>query len=185
MRDEFEFEEPSVSDNDLRRVAALAARQAELEAEVAGLTEKLGQVSRELRKVAESDLPEALLSCGLTEFTLSNGTRVKLDEKHWASIPKDNPEPGYRWLEKNGHGDVIKHDVTIRFGRGEDDLARDTVDAIRRLPGGNRFEIIDKKSVNPQTLSAFVREQVARGANLPYEDLGVYVKRETKIKRLG
>ena len=40
-----------------------------------------------------------------------------------------------------------------------------------------------KTWVEPMTLKSFVKEQVEKGENLPYDLLGIYVGQKAKIKR--
>jgi hypothetical protein len=40
-----------------------------------------------------------------------------------------------------------------------------------------------KEWVEPMTLKAFVREQVEKGTDLPYETFNIYIGQKSKIKR--
>jgi hypothetical protein len=44
-----------------------------------------------------------------------------------ASIPLDRKEEAFQWLRAQGLDDIIKNDVTLTFGKGEDNLAGDVV----------------------------------------------------------
>ena len=79
----------------------------------------------------------------------------------------------------NGLGDIIKNDVIVTFGRGEDNKASDYANLAR----GQGFEPIQKVGVNPQTLKATLRERVESGSNLPSEHFKTFVGNQTKIKR--
>jgi hypothetical protein len=45
-------------------------------------------------------------------------------------------EDAYNWLRENGLGDIIKNNVSVTFGRGEDDKAQQLLD----LAASNGFE---------------------------------------------
>ena len=84
------------------------------------------------------------------------------------------------WLEENEFGDIIKHDVKVSFLKGEDEkAARFTAWVQANLP---KQKVDDKKFVHPQTLGAFVREQMQQGVDLP-EEFGVVVLTKAVIKR--
>ena len=50
---------------------------------------------------------------------------VPIDVKptYGASILVANREAAYEWLRDHGYDDIIKNDVSVSFGRGEDDMA--------------------------------------------------------------
>ena len=52
------------------------------------------------------------------------------------------------WLRNNGLGDIIKNEIIVTFGRGEDNKAS----TYATLARGQGFEPIQKVGVNPQTL---------------------------------
>ena len=68
--------------------------------------------------------------------------------------------------------------MKLSFGREEDEIAdkvvRDLID--------EGFDPSQSKSVHAGTLSAFVKEQLAEGVELPEDLLGVYVGRKAIIK---
>lgn len=163
----------------LTEVAQLAARQIEIEDAIAATEEQLKALNSELVRVRDHELPLALSEHGLSEIAMADGSRVKVQEIVRASIPKDARDAAYAWLVTAGHGDLIKHEVSASFGRGEDEQAEAALEALRTLGLG----VEDKRSVHPGTLSAFVREQIEAGAAVPMDLLGVYIGRQAKITR--
>ena len=56
----------------------------------------------------------------ITKLKLKDGATSR-DKKSTALLsPKDQQEAAFTWLRNNGLGDVIKNDITVTFGRGED-----------------------------------------------------------------
>lgn len=163
----------------LTEVSQLAARQIELEDAIAATEEQLKALNAELVRVRDHELPLALSEHGLSEIAMADGSRVRVQDVVRASIPKDRREEAYAWLAAQGHGDLIKHEVSASFGRGEDDQAAAAIEALRTLGLGPE----DKRSVHPGTLSAFVREQIEAGNPLPNDLLGVFIGRQTRITR--
>jgi hypothetical protein len=96
-----------------------------------------------------------------------------------ASIPVRYREEAFKWLRDNGHGDLIKNQVSATFGKGEDISANDFIDKISSLG----YEPTQKVWVEPMTLKAFVREQINEGSELPMDKFGVFVGAETKISK--
>lgn len=167
------------SDESLKVVGELAARQLKLEQELTDLEDQLKAKKEELTQVSEKDLPEALAECGLSEIKLLDGSKVTVKPYYQASPPKEKYEEAMAWLRTHGHGDLIKNDVTVSFGKGEDTNAAEFKTQL--IQAGTSFT--DKTGVHPMTFKAFVREQVETGQNLPFDLLGVYIGQKTSIKK--
>lgn len=155
------------------RVITLARLQYKLQNDLAAKTAELEKIAARLRKVQEDDLPEAMLSAGIESQRLTGGYELALETETRANISKARKEAAFDWLEQNGHGDLIKHEVWMQFGRSEEALAQQVIKYLRqRKYAAGRLQ--DDRSVHASTLGAFVREQLAEGAALPMDLLGVY-----------
>ena len=88
-------------------------------------------------------------------------------------------ESAYKWLRDNGLADIIKNEVSVQFGKGEDDKAKQLLD----LAVTNGYEPQQKTKVEPMTLKALYRERVEAGLDMPSDFFHLYVKDETKMKR--
>lgn len=172
-------EENFASDESLKVVAELANRQLVLEKEIEDLEAQLKEKKESLVQVAEKDLPEALAECGLAEVKLLDGSKVSVKPYYQANPPKEKYDEAMAWLRDNGHGDLIKNDVTVSFGKGEDDRAAD----FKTFLSDNGTSYSDKTGVHPMTFKAFVREQVETGQNLPFDLLGIYIGQKASIKK--
>ncbi len=171
--------ETTPTDDSLKVIADLANRQLDLEKEIEELETKLKEKNEQLTQVQERDLPEAMMECGISEFKLVDGSKVTVKPYYQASPPKDKYEEAMAWLRNNGHGDLIKNDVTVSFGKGEDERACDFKDFLSK----HGTSYTDKTGVHPQTFKAFVREQVETGKNLPFDLLGIYIGQKASIKK--
>jgi len=173
------------TNDDLKELAELAGRQVALEKAKADLEEQLKQVDQQLQKVSGVDIPTAMDAIGMSDFMLSTGERITVERKVKASIPKTKKPEAFAWLRANEFGSLIKNNVTASFGRGEDDKAKD----LARKLNADGFTVDQQESVHAQTLSAFVREQLAkakedgRPVEIPFDLLGVYEYSETKVSK--
>ena len=116
---------------------------------------------------------------GVAELKMEDGSQISVSPFYSASIPKDRQQDAFNWLSEQGHGSLIKNHVTASFGRGEDNLAKDLLAEL----GQRGMATQTKTWVEPMTLKSFVKEQVEKGENLPYDLLGIYVGQKAKIKR--
>lgn len=173
MNDSFD-----IDNTDLSTLSNLAKRQLQIEQEIEELEAKLKTKKEEHRQVSQIDLPEALSECGMSSFKLDNGASVTVKPFYNCSIPKEHYSEAMAWLRDHGHGDLIKNTVSVDFGRGEDDKAAQFKAEL--INNGTSYK--DKTGVHPQTLRAFVREQVESGQSLPLDILGVFIGQQTSIK---
>lgn len=166
------------TDAALGRVAETVRLQQDLEKRVAELDEALSEAKRDLRRVSEIDLPEAMRAAGgITRVDLEGGLRVEVKPYYEAAISREHADAAFAWLRDNNHADLIKHEVRLGFGRGEDEVARYVVDDLR----GRGLEPEEKTTVHPQTLKAFVREQMEAGQDLPHDLLGIHAGQRAKV----
>ena len=59
----------------------------------------------------------------ISTLKLADGSSVEVKPVYGASIPKAKQEEAFKWLRDNDLGDLIKNEVTVAFGRNEDDKA--------------------------------------------------------------
>ena len=166
------------NEEELSKIAELAQRQIALQRQTEILAEKLASVSLELKQVQEVQLPDALLSCGLSEVRTADGLKVTIKKVYAGSISEERKEAAFGWLREHGHDDLIKNEVTCKFGKGEDKEAEELTRELTELG----VSYVQKKSVHPQTLGAFIREQVEAGADFPLETFGAYIGKKAVIK---
>jgi len=168
-----------VSDGELSLVSALANQQLELAKELEKLETAVKAKKEELRLTSEQELPDAMQAAGLTQIKLSTGENITISEFYNAHISKANQEIAYKWLLDNGHQDLIKNEVLLKFGREETAVVDETVAALKAR--GLAPEI--RQSIHPSTLKAFVKEQLTTGNDIPTEPFGIYIGTKAIIKK--
>jgi len=174
---EKDAEDRTYSADQLTELAALAQAQVRLEDEIAEVEERLGGLTRARDRLSTIDIPNKMDEIGVQDFMLKTGERITIKRTTMAAIAKVNLDAAVEWLRCNGAGDLIKNIVSIQFGKGEDDRARDLVEKLSL----QELWPDQKISVHPQTLSAYVREQLEKGNQIPMELLGVFERAQTKI----
>ena len=150
-----------------------------LEDEIANAEESLKKLKEKAKVVSSVEIPAMMDDMQITKLKLKDGEQVEIKKIYGASIPKDQQEAAFTWLRNNGLGDVIKNDITVTFGRGEDNKATAYAD----LAKGQGFEPVQKIGVNPMTLKALVRERLENGQDIPEELFKPFEGNQTKITR--
>jgi hypothetical protein len=116
---------------------------------------------------------------GLSSLKLADGSAVEVGKSYSCTVKKDNLDSAYQWLRDNGLADIIKNEVYVTFGKGEDNKAEQLLD----LAAQEGFEPQQKSKVEPMTLKALYRERVEAGLDMPSDSFHLFVKDKTKISR--
>jgi hypothetical protein len=169
----------SINQSGISTISNLCKQQLALEKRIADLEEELKDAKREHRKIAEDLLPAAMDEHGMSQLKMDDGSEISVSPYYSASISKDRADEAFQWLTEAGHGSLIKNHVTAAFGRGEDNLAKDLLAELEQRGMATQT----KTWVEPMTLKSFVKEQVEKGENLPYDLLGIFVGQRAKIRR--
>jgi hypothetical protein len=151
------------------------------EDEIAELEDKLKKKKEEADHISSKVIPELLAEQGLSEIKLADGSKVSVKQEFRATLPKDEVrrDAAYQWLRDQGLGDIIKNNVSVTFGKGEDDKAQSLID----LAVANGYEPSQKSDVAWNTLTALYEERVKAGLDMPSDVFSLWIKDKTKISR--
>ncbi len=167
------------TDKELQSISELAQQQLKWEKTVSDLSIELDAANMSLRNIQEFLLPEAMAAVGISEFKLTDGSKITIKSDIFASIRVERIENAMGWLVENGLGDIIKDEVKVNLGRGEFEKAQELINEIRKMG----FEPQEKKNVHPMTLKATIKEQQGRGVQFPDEFFSVTPFRKSVIKK--
>ena len=141
--------------------------------------ESLKEQKKQKDHVSMEVIPTLMSEMGLAELKLVDGSVVTVKPNYSASITVANREAAFNWLRNNGLGDIIKNEISVSFGRNEDNKAADYAS----LAQERGFQPTQKLKVEPMTLKALVRERIEAGKEMPTEIFNVFVGNQTTIKR--
>ena len=150
-----------------------------LEDEIRNAEEGVKKLKEQARIISELEIPSMMKEMNITKLKLSDGESVEVGKFYSASIPAEKQDEAITWLRNNGLGDIIKNDITVTFGRGEDNKAAQYAVLAR----GQGFEPVQKIGVHAQTLKALVRERMESGLDVPSDLFKPYEGNRTKITR--
>jgi len=150
------------------------------------MAEKNLEEAEEVVKLAKETLfnyqniriPDLFDEMGLSQIKLTDGSKVEVRRSFAASISEKNKLSCFNWLIANGHSDIIKHDLTIKLKKGEDEEYEKIKSSLEEV--GATYT--DKEHIHPATLKAFVKEQIENNVDIPQEAFGVFPIRKTSIK---
>ena len=139
----------------------------------------LKDLKKEHQRISGEVIPTMMSEMGLSELKLQDGSHLKVSTSYRATITEANKEAAFNWLRNNGLGDIFKNEISVSFGRNEDNKAA----SYAELAKGQGFQPTQKMKVEPMTLKALVRERIEAGKDMPTEIFGVFSENKTTIKR--
>lgn len=170
---------PKTQDELLRLVSSLAREMGVRQNELNDLILQQKAKAEELRQISDEDIPDLMMQIGLQEFTLTDGSFIQVKPFYSASISADNHDRAFQWLRDNDFGDMIKNNIVVTLGRGEDATATALMEQLsdKEIP----FE--QKEAVHASTLKAWVKEQVEKKCSVPPQDIfGLYIANRAVVK---
>ncbi len=150
--------------------------------EIVFAEEKLKELKQEETGLSQEEIPQILLSRGLSSIKLSTGEKVDIVEILAASMPKDPKKKStvMTWLVKNQGEHLIKRELTV------EEPEEKIVQFLRR----EGIPYLNELKVNTNSFKAFLRQglgmkkgslQVLEIGDIPKE-CNPYVFKRTDIK---
>ena len=149
------------------------------EDQLINMEKDMKKIKEQADKIGSEIIPNLLAEQGLASLKLADGSSVDIKKSYNCTIKKDQLESAFEWLRNNGLGDIIKNEVAVQFGKGEDDKAEQLLGLAVR----EGYEPSQKQKVEPMTLKALFRERIEAGLDMPSEFFHTFVKDQTKIGR--
>jgi hypothetical protein len=163
----------------IQSLADQVERLENLQKEVEDADKQLKEKKKNLEYLSGEIIPTMMAEMGLSHLKLMDGSSVDVKPNYSANITIANREAAFNWLRQNGLGDIIKNEISVSFGRNEDNKAADYA----VLAKGQGFQPTQKLKVEPMTLKALVRERIEAGKDMPTELFNIFVGNKTTIKR--
>ena len=165
--------------NDMKELSEQVIKLRTMEDKFAAKEEELKKIKNDMDVLSGEVIPTMMTEMNISKFSLSDGAGVEVKPVYGASIPKAREVEAFNWLRNNGLGDLIKNEITVSFGRNEDNKAADYA----VLAQGHGYQPTQKLKVEPMTLKALVRERIEKGDDMPTDLFNVFAGNRTKITR--
>ena len=108
---------------DINSLASQVKKLRAIEDEIKSDEELIKNKKKNLERISGEIIPTMLSEMGLSSLKLADGSSVNVKQNYSASISIANRDKAYSWLRDNGLGDIIKNEITVSYGRGEDNKA--------------------------------------------------------------
>jgi hypothetical protein len=177
----FEQDKTNVLDKskNLKTLSDEVQKMEKITEEIQLLEERVKDKKKDLEHISGEVIPTMMSEMGLSQLKLMDGSMIDVKPFYNATITQANKEAAFNWLRTNGLADIIKNEVVVSFGRGEDNKAAEYAE----LAKGQGLQPAQKLKVEPMTLKALVRERIEAGKEMPTDIFSVFVGNKTTIKR--
>ena len=182
MSIDFEQDKNELIENtDINSLAIHVDKLTELQKAIKHTEKQIEDLKEQYEKISSEVIPNILAEQGLSSLKLADGTVLEVKTKYRCTLPKDldKREKAYQWLREQGLDDIIKNNVIITFGRGEDNKAQQMLD----LAASKGYEPHQKSDVAWNVLTALYKERVEAGLDMPSDLFHLYAKDETKLSQ--
>ena len=167
-----------IEENTMKSLSSLVKDLDQLTIDINKKEEELKSLKLQKHLMSTEQIPTMMDEMGVQRLDVEN-LSVSLKPLINASIPPTRREEAYQWLRENDLDDIIKNDVIMSFGKGEDNMAGDIMYELEQR--GMHPE--KKTHIHSMTLKAFIRERVEKGLPIDLDLFGAYVARIADIKR--
>ena len=168
-----------VEKTDIKTLSHYCLMMQNYEDQLINMEKDMKKIKEQADKIGSEIIPNLLAEQGLASLKLADGSSVDIKKSYNCTIKKDQLESAFEWLRNNGLGDIIKNEVAVQFGKGEDNKAEQLLGLAVR----EGYEPSQKQKVEPMTLKALFRERIEAGLDMPSEFFHTFVKDQTKIGR--
>ena len=167
-----------IEENTMKSLSSLVKDLDQLTIDINKKEEELKSLKLQKHLMSTEQIPTMMDEMGVQRLDVEN-LSVSLKPLINASIPPTRREEAYQWVRENDLDDIIKNDVIMSFGKGEDNMAGDIMYELEQR--GMHPE--KKTHIHSMTLKAFIRERVEKGLPIDLDLFGAFVARTTDIKR--
>lgn len=185
MNNDFDFsvfEQVSTNEDEasLQNLVKQAEDMADLKIVIEELEANLSDLNKQYNYISQEVIPNMLDELGLKTFELKDGSKITVKDFMSGSLPKEETRfaQAVDWLKENDLESILKTDVSMKFGKGEEDSVKNVLDILRH----RGYDPESKYGVHPQTLYSSLRELQKNGIVIPFEMLGIYAGKKADIK---
>jgi hypothetical protein len=152
----------------------LGKQALDLESMIEERENQLTVLKKELEKIMRYAIPQALAEVGIDEFGVTHDggvARIKLETKVVGSLRNaPDEDAAVVYLEANGLSGVVRSVIELSFAEEERDVADQLLPQLEALTGKHPHL---SRSINAQTLMAFVRQKLKEDPTFDYERCGI------------
>ena len=149
----------------------------DIQQEIQNYKDRIKDLEENESYLSEVIIPDMMLAMNLKTMKLRDGSELEISNKFFATALVPKKAEACQWLRENGLGNIVKNEITVRFGKDEDNKATQYA----TLAKGQGYEPEQKVAVNAGTLRVALRDLHERGGKIPSEYFSTFAGYQTKI----
>tara|TARA_R110001599_G_scaffold315495_1_gene524281 strand:- start:173 stop:733 length:561 start_codon:yes stop_codon:yes gene_type:complete len=149
----------------------------DIQQEIQNYKDRIKDLEESEKYFSQVVIPDMMNAMNLKTMKLKDGSEIEISNKFFANALAAKRAEAYQWLRENGLGNIVKNEITVRFGKDEDNKAMQYATLAR----GQGYEPEQKVSVHAGTLRVALRDLHERGGQIPSEYFSTFAGYRTKI----
>ncbi len=166
-----------VSKEGSSKLSNLIRQSVDLDKQVKDAEQYLKDLQYKKRTIDEEDIPSLMEEIGVESLTV-DGNKVSIEKYVSARIPENRKSEAFGFIRSIGEGDIIKNEVVVGFGMGQDNVAGAVVDDLRN----QGLSPAQKTHIHPMTLRTWAKNRIEKNQEIDFDMFGIYVGNRAKIK---
>ena len=146
-----------VGEDGTKRLSSLIRQTVDLDKQVKDAEQYLKDLQYKKRTIDEEDIPSLMEELGVQSLTV-DGNKVSVEKFVSARIPEDKKAEAFNFLRSIGEADIIKNEVVVQFGMGQDNVAGAVLDDLSK----QGLESCPKNPYTPNDFKDMDKEQNRR-----------------------
>ena len=123
-------------------------------------------------------IPKLMEDMNLASLKLKDGSELTVKKIFSATLKADKKAEGIHWLRDNGLGDIVKNNITVTFGQGEDNKAVEYAGLARE----RGYEPTQDEKVHHASLTVVMKDFKEKGNEIPSDLFSTFDGSQTKLK---
>jgi hypothetical protein len=149
-----------------------------INAQISSAEASLKELKEQEKQLNNFTIPELMEKMNLSTLKLKDGSELSVKKIYSATIKADKKAEAIQWLRNNGLGDIVKNEITVNFGQGEENKAAEYA----TLAKGQGYEPSQKEAVHAMTLKVTMEDWKNKGNEVPEDLFWTFDGNQTKIK---
>ena len=158
----------------------LGTKALSLEEEITALEDAAKAKKKDLEKIMRYAIPQELAKIGIDEFGVGDA-RIKMETKVVGTLRNaPDEDDAVAYLEASGLAGAVRSVIELDFTEGEREMAENLMPQLTELTGRHPHL---SRSINAQTLMAFVRQKLKEDPTFDYERVGITAYPQAKFTK--
>lgn len=153
--------------------------------ELLALRERKAKIEKQIKEMAvreryleEEIIPSTMITLNVSDITTTDGHKVTLADSVHVSVGGENKPRVIGWLEEIEAADLVKTQLTLKFSHKERDVSERCI----LLLEDAGFAVAKALDVHSGTFTAFLKERLQNGDDIPWERIHARSFQKAKIK---